>query len=272
MGFGITDGLRIAAPIVGGLLGITNKDEEDKRQIRQQQRLTDMQSKANQEAAKRSQEMQLDMWNKTNYGAQVGHMKDAGLNPALMYGIGGGGGQTTGSANESGVGQGQAANASATTANKLAFGIQAAQTGLLAAQTAKTVAETENLKAATGKTEVDTQTGKLDLDTKQQTQKATIQTITETAAKTLAEAVQAQQKQVITEETMKDQIRSIQEEAINKILTNKGESIENRRKEAQLAIEQFEAKMAESGISPRTPWYMKLVVDQLEKIGINILK
>ena len=36
------------------------------------------------------------MWNKTNYGAQVGHMKDAGLNPALMYGSAGQGG-TTGS-------------------------------------------------------------------------------------------------------------------------------------------------------------------------------
>jgi hypothetical protein len=27
----------------------------------------------------------MDMWNKTNYGAQVEHMKNAGLNPALMY-------------------------------------------------------------------------------------------------------------------------------------------------------------------------------------------
>jgi len=42
-------------------------------------------------------ELQMDMWNKTNYGAQLQHMKDAGLNPALMYGMGGGGGATTGS-------------------------------------------------------------------------------------------------------------------------------------------------------------------------------
>jgi len=41
--------------------------------------------------------LQMDMWNKTNYGAQLKHMKDAGLNPALMYGMGGGGGATTGS-------------------------------------------------------------------------------------------------------------------------------------------------------------------------------
>jgi len=38
--------------------------------------------------------LQMDMWNKTNYGAQVDHMKEAGLNPALMYGSAGQGGQT----------------------------------------------------------------------------------------------------------------------------------------------------------------------------------
>jgi hypothetical protein len=39
-------------------------------------------------------DLQMDMWNKTNYGAQVQHMKDAGLNPALMYGSAGQGGST----------------------------------------------------------------------------------------------------------------------------------------------------------------------------------
>lgn len=51
------------------------------------------QRKLNQQGA----DLQMDMWNKTNYGAQLAHMKDAGLNPALMYGMGGGGGATTGS-------------------------------------------------------------------------------------------------------------------------------------------------------------------------------
>ena len=37
------------------------------------------------------------MWNKTNYGAQMEHIKGAGLNPGLMYGMSGGGGTTAGS-------------------------------------------------------------------------------------------------------------------------------------------------------------------------------
>ena len=39
-------------------------------------------------------DLQYDMWNKTNYKAQVEHMKKAGLNPALMYGTPGQGGST----------------------------------------------------------------------------------------------------------------------------------------------------------------------------------
>ena len=41
---------------------------------------------------------QLEMWQNTSYPAQVELMRKAGINPALMYGMGGGGGQTTGNA------------------------------------------------------------------------------------------------------------------------------------------------------------------------------
>lgn len=54
-------------------------------------------------------DLAYDMWNKTNYQAQVGKMKEAGLNPALMYGGSGAGGQTMGSAGSGGgAGLGQA--------------------------------------------------------------------------------------------------------------------------------------------------------------------
>lgn len=44
--------------------------------------------------AKESHNMNKDMWNYSNYENQVAHMKTAGLNPALLYGNGGGGGAT----------------------------------------------------------------------------------------------------------------------------------------------------------------------------------
>lgn len=52
-------------------------------------------------------DLQMDMWNKTNYGAQVEHMKNAGLNPALMYGSAGQGGQTGSSSGSASKGNSQ---------------------------------------------------------------------------------------------------------------------------------------------------------------------
>ena len=57
------------------------------------------QLKGQKKALEQQNAAQFDMWNKTNYGAQMKHLKDAGLNPALIYGMSGGGATTTGSAN-----------------------------------------------------------------------------------------------------------------------------------------------------------------------------
>ena len=42
--------------------------------------------------AKNNQKRNKDLWDYTNYENQKQHIKNAGLNPALMYGMGGGGG------------------------------------------------------------------------------------------------------------------------------------------------------------------------------------
>ncbi|AXH76573.1 MAG: DNA pilot protein [Microviridae sp.] len=56
------------------------------------------QLKGQKKALQQQNAAQMDMWNRTNYEAQVQHLKNAGLNPALEYGMGGGGGVTAGSA------------------------------------------------------------------------------------------------------------------------------------------------------------------------------
>lgn len=95
---------------LGNLTGYNERLRKD--QINQQQKLTDMQQRSNSQLMGESYEHQLDMWNKTNYPAQVEQLKKAGLNPALMYGHAGAGG-TTGGGNAS-VGAGDAANTAAT--------------------------------------------------------------------------------------------------------------------------------------------------------------
>lgn len=80
---------------------------------------------------------QMDIWNKTNYEAQMKHMKAAGLNPALMYGMGGGGGATTG---------GAGAMPSGGSGMGIIDPSGMAQMRLLEAQAEKLKVETENLR------------------------------------------------------------------------------------------------------------------------------
>jgi len=80
------------------LLGIDTlwKEFTNRRQVRQEGNFMQRQYENQRKLNEQGRDIQMDIWNKTNYGAQVEHMKNAGLNPALMYGSAGQGG-TTGS-------------------------------------------------------------------------------------------------------------------------------------------------------------------------------
>ena len=130
--------------LVGGGLGLMSglaEGDPAENQIRQQQRLNELQITGNKELANYSQNLQKDMWNYTNYENQIKHLKAAGLNPALMYAKGGIGGQT-GSAN---AGQVSGSHAS-TEAEREAIGIQRNAQML---QTAMNYSQIQNIKADT---------------------------------------------------------------------------------------------------------------------------
>lgn len=74
------------------IMGIVFGGLNDRRQIRQQRRLNEL---ANAQTEFNMQK-QLEMWEATGYVGQKEQMKRAGINPALMYGMSGGGGQTAG--------------------------------------------------------------------------------------------------------------------------------------------------------------------------------
>ncbi len=207
------------------------------------------------------------MWKDTNYSANLAEAEKAGVSKAAAIGGGIGGGQaaTVGS-----VGGGSAADAASTTNARTAqaqAGMQlASQLALQKAQKENIEADTENKKAGATNTGVETEGKKIANEVAGATKEDQIQTIRENANKALAEAVQSQQKQVINEETMKDQIKSIQQDAIQKILQNKNISIENKIKQGELTIKQFEAELAKEGISTSAPWYVKFVTDTINEI------
>jgi len=78
------------------IAGAAYNEYGNQRQNRQDRTNAMMQYQNQRKLNQQGNRLQMDMWNKTNYGAQVDHMKEAGLNPALMYGSAGQGG-TTGS-------------------------------------------------------------------------------------------------------------------------------------------------------------------------------
>jgi hypothetical protein len=77
-----------------GLLGMAGGSQSARTQFNRQKELMALQQRNQQDLNIQGHQLQMDIWNKTNYGAQVDHMRDAGLNPALMYGSAGQGGQT----------------------------------------------------------------------------------------------------------------------------------------------------------------------------------
>lgn len=254
---------------IGGWLGIGEK-KQDKRQLKQQTALNAI----NEETAKRmadyENEGKMKMWKDTNYGAVLEQAELAGVSKAAALGGGTGGTQGASVAN---AGGGSAADAAATTNAKTASIQQsmqlASQLALQKAQKENIEADTANKQAETENKGVQTAGGKIANEVAGATKEDAIRTIQETANKALAEAVQSQQKQVINEETMKEQIKTIQEEALNKILTNKGLTIENKKKQAELAVKKFEATMANEGLSPNSPWYVKWIGDYLSDKNIK---
>lgn len=138
-------GQQMAGQAAGGILGMMFGGINDQRQLRQQEDLQRLQIQGQKEMTDYGYKKQLQMWMDTNYQAQVQQLKKAGLNPALLYGMGGAGGATTGGGAGNVTG-GQAPQGGGEIMQMAGMGIG---TPLIMAQIEKTKAETENIKADT---------------------------------------------------------------------------------------------------------------------------
>ena len=129
-----------------GILSMLGQKGREKRAMKNQQKLMGVQFQNQKDLNLQGHDLQFDMWKKTNYPAQMEMLKEAGLNPALMYGMSGGGGTTAGS---QGGGSAQGGNAPAPQPMEIGNMLQAS---LLKAQKENIEADTENKKAQTTKT------------------------------------------------------------------------------------------------------------------------
>lgn len=265
------------------IMGIGQK-KQDERQLKQQQALTGQQVNAQKELAQYQQDLGLDMWNKTNYKAQVDHLKQAGLNPALLYGKGGGGGATVGMGINTGVNGGQAANAAATqqanTATQQQMAMMGAQLKLLEAQTKNIEADTANKpiagregEARAASIEFQNELNKtIGLNDMVDRYKWANQKLEVESAKQLAEynAWQTANFQGMASDDPNSPMAKAIKAGLDKTLEDlKQAKLNNDATAATNVVKQFEARLAEQGIHPHSPWWTKLLTDMLEKVGIT---
>jgi len=269
-------GMNAANNVVGQVLGLVAGGAQDRRQVEQQKKLSEVQGRENRKMADYNQNLALDMWDKTNYAAQVEQMKKAGVNVGLMYGGAGSGGSTSGAGQASGVSGASAGDPNAGTA----MGMQmASQLALMNAQKENIEADTANKKASAGGTTASTEgtefqnavnkmIGVQQVADRYQSESDSLKIKSE---KDNAEWEQL--KAVGYENNFTDE-NTPAAKAMKAGFQRTVTELENAKTSGNIAkaeqvIREYEAGLAKEGIDPRSPWYVKILGDLLAKVGLS---
>ena len=220
MPFGAELAMASAGQAIGNLIneamGIAFQPIKNKQQLKQAQKLQWMQEEGAVRLGDYNYGKQLEMWKATNAPAQMALLKEAGLNPALMYGGKGAGGATTGSGG--GTVSGQSAETASPARGAEGMGIQIA---LMDAQRKNIEADTElKLVDAKKKAGVDTELGQ-----------ATIEELKQRVATSKAQ-------EALT--WVDQELRQVQASVARQTIKEQMENMENIVKEGKERIEQLQ--------------------------------
>lgn len=151
-----------AGNMISNALGLTMSPKEAMdEQLKYNATLMGMQADYNKEAADYNNKLAKDYWDYTNAENQKKHLKEAGLNPALMYGQSGAGGM---GATASGTQQGVSMPGNSPVAMGLQVQALDQQRRLTDAQIAETYARAEEAQANAGNKETESQLNLVTID------------------------------------------------------------------------------------------------------------
>lgn len=288
-------GMQAGEQLVSGAIGQLFAGANDRRQIRQQKKLQELEISGSKQLTDYNYAKQLQMWHDTNYSAQVSELEKAGLNPGLLYGQGGGGGTTTGSGGGAKVTGAQAPVGGGEIMGMMQLRSQQAQIDLMKAQakktdveaaklagidTAKATAEKDLAIAQTGNTEADTKLKKVNTEIAQKennflgaTMNDRVETIREEYRKVSGEASQALIKAGVDEATKNSVIRQIKynetiQQTTNALLTaqTKSETKKLDVMDADIEVARQTAKQIADKI------WSQALHDSAEQQEVNIKK
>ncbi len=185
-------------------LGMLYNQFTQQQQMNNQETLMDWQQENQMELNQQGAELQYDMWKKTNYGPQVEQMRKAGLNPALMYGMKGGGGTTTGSQSGGSAQGGQAPMAKMMDIN----------------QAQKLKAETELINAQKNKLDADTKGSDIKNEISFDTKEFEKNRIKNESLTAMGDRIIKDAESNIARETEEDKKKIIRQQAIGEALYN----------------------------------------------------
>jgi hypothetical protein len=218
--------------LLGGIVGMIGQRKREDRAMRNQEKLMGIQQQNQMMLNQQSKDLALQQWKDTNYGPQVEEMRKAGLNPALLYGMSGGGGATTGGAQGGSAASGNAPAPQPMPmdmASMMQMSLIAAQKALMEAQANKTNveakklegADTENVNANTALTKTLKAIEDINLSIKDETRNTVVTKIGAETNSAIGQAKSNLTKGNIDETTYQDQIKQIVQTAIGTTLNNK---------------------------------------------------
>lgn len=247
--------INAAGNAASGILGMFGQRKREKRAMANQQQLMQDQQRNQMQLNQQGHDLQMQMWKETNYPAQMEMLKEAGLNPSLMYNNAGGSATTAGN---QGGGSAAAGNAPApqqmpmTLANMTESLVAAANIELMKANAKKAEAEADSIRGEEGTIgqaqigEIGTRIEKLKAETQHEAVK---QTLTQAEKylkdvqydKTMEEAVIASIDRAIKSETWEDQIKGIKAEVARTLA-------DIELKEKGIELNEAQRKAVEEGI------------------------
>lgn len=137
--------------IISGGLSMIGQRKRNRRAFNQQKKLMNLQFQNQKELNQQSADLALQQWKDTNFPAQMTMIKEAGLSPALFYGMSGGGGTTAQTGSGGSASGGQAPSQPPMDIGAMLSGVTtAAQVQLMKAQADKAEAEASSIRGEKG--------------------------------------------------------------------------------------------------------------------------